>query len=225
MRTLQTFTNRNHKSLYRKSIKSIFKIRIFRSTIIIISLMCLILTSGCVISQQQSENYALMKGVTANDPVIIDGDLNTVGESQTKKASGSLDIDAKLTSESIVFLPEKRKIFQVKIHSSNIQDFQLMALNTLGEWDQIHEQRSTDSKIIDIRLRRPVTTTGIKVIVRKTSDDAARKRQNLRVGRENEETPDGKIRRGRFVYKVSGPLTAPGKIAEIELFGYVDKTP
>lgn len=183
------------------------------------------LTSGCVISQQQSENYALMKGVTANDPVIIDGDLNTVGESQTKKASGSLDIDAKLTSESIVFLPEKRKIFQVKIHSPNIQDFQLMALNTLGEWDQIHEQRSTDSKIIDIRLRRPVTTTGIKVIVRKTSDDAARKRQNLRVGRENEETPDGKIRRGRFVYKVSGPLTAPGKIAEIELFGYVDKTP
>lgn len=225
MRTLKTFTNTNHKFPYSKYIKSAFNIKRLRSTILIISLLCLFLTSGCIISQQQSENYALMKGVTANDPVIIDGDLNTVGESQTKKSSGSLAIDAKITSESIVYLPEKKKIFQVKIHSSNIQDFQLMALNTLGEWDQIHEQRSTDSKIIDIRLKRPVTTSGIKVVVRKTSDDAARKRQNLRVDRENEETPDGRIRRGRLVYKVSGPLTAPGKIAEIELFGYADKTP
>lgn len=225
MPTLQTVTNTNHKSLYSKYIRSTFKIKRLRSTTIIISLICLLLTSGCIISQQQSENYALMKGVTANDPVIIDGDLNTVGESQTKKSSGSLAIDAKITSESIVYLPEKKKIFQVRIHSPNIQDFQLMALNTLGEWDQIHEQRSTDSKIIDIRLKRPATTSGIKVVVRKTSDDAARKRQNLRVDRENEETPDGKIRRGRYVYKVSGPLTAPGKIAEIELFGYADKTP
>lgn len=225
MRSLQTFTNTNLKSLYSKYIKTTYKIRRFRTTIIIISLMCLIQTSGCIISQQQSENYALMKGVTANDPVIIDGDLNTVGESQPKKSSGSLAIDAKITSESIVYLPEKKKIFQVKIHSPNIQDFKIMALNTLGEWDQIHEQRSTDSKIIDIRLKRSVTTDGIKVVVRKTSDDAARKRQNLRVGRENEETPDGRIRRGRMVYKVSGPLTAPGKIAEIELFGYADKTP
>ena len=175
MRTLKTFTNTNHKFPYSKYTKSTFNIKRLRSTTIIISLMCLFLTSGCIISQQQSENYALMKGVTANDPVIIDGDLNTVGESQTKKSSGSLAIDAKITSESIVYLPEKKKIFQVKIHSSNIQDFQLMALNTLGEWDQIHEQRSTDSKIIDIRLKRPVTTSGIKVVVRKTSDDAAQK--------------------------------------------------
>ncbi|MCG9128559.1 hypothetical protein JT359_13250 [Candidatus Poribacteria bacterium] len=219
------FTITNYTPFYSKYIKSDSIIKGLSSTTIIIFLISLILTQGCIISQQQSENYALMEGVTANDPVIIDGDLDTVGESQTKKSSGSLNIDAKITSESIISLPERKKIFQVKIHSSNIQDFQLMALNTLGEWDQIHEQRSTDSKIIDIRLKRPVTTNGIKVVVRKTSDDAARKRQNLRVGRENEETPDGRIRRGKLVYKVSGPLTAPGKIAEIELFGYADKTP
>lgn len=190
-----------------------------------ISLSVLMLTVACTLSQKLSENYALMNGVKANDPVIVDGNLETIGQSQTKLSSGSLSLDTKLTSEAIVYLPEKKKIFQVKIHSSNLQDFQLMALNTMGEWNQIHEARSTKSKVIDIRLKQPVTTNGIKLVVRKTSDDAAQKRRNLRVERENEVTPGGKVRRGRYVYKVSGPLKATAKIAEIELFGYVEKTP
>lgn len=196
-----------------------------RNYLLTISLLVWMLAVACTLSQKLSENYSLMNGVKANDPVIVDGSLETIGHSQTKLSSGSLSLDTKLTSEAIVYLPEKKRIFQVKIHSSNLQDFQLMALNTMGEWNQIHEERSTKSKVIDIRLKQPVTTNGIKLVVRKTSDDAAQKRRNLRVERENEVTPGGKVRRGRFVYKVSGPLKATAKIAEIELYGYVEKTP
>ncbi len=183
-----------------------------------------ILLSACVVGQQWSENYALMEGVNANDPVIVDGDLSTVGQSQMKKSSGSLDLDRWQNSESIIILPEKKKIYRVTIHSSNLQDFQLLALNTLGEWDVVHDQQHNKEKVIDVRLKRFVTTDGIKLLVRKTTDDKARRRQNSKVERENEVTSSGKVRKGSFVYKVTGPQTAPAKIAEIRLFGYAESS-
>lgn len=185
----------------------------------------ILMMSACTLGQQWSQNYAIMPGVKSNVPVIIDGNLETVGQSQSKESSGSLQLDTHLTSEAIVFLPDKKTIFRVVIYSSNLQDFQLMALDSMGEWDQIHEQRSNKAPIIDIRLKRSVTTNGVKLVVRKTTDDAARKRKNLKLERENEVTADGKVRRGRQVYKLYGPLKAPAKIAEMELYGYAKATP
>ena len=178
--------------------------------------------SACFVSQQWSENYALMDGVKANDPVIIDGNLNTVGQSQFTKGSGSLDLDQWKNSESIIQLPEKKKIYRVTIHSQNLQDFQLLAINTQNEWDVIHDQQHNKAKVIDVRLKRSVITDGIKLLVRETTDDRTRRLQNVKIERETETTSDGKVRKGSYVYKVSGPLTAPAKIAEIKLFGYAN---
>ena len=194
--------------------------RIYFLTILLLP----ILLSACVVGQQWSENYALMEGVNANDPVIVDGDLSTVGQSQLKKGSGSLDLDRWQNSESIIILPEKKKIYRVTIHSSNLQDYQLLALNTLGEWDVVHDQQHNKEKVIDIRLKKVVTTDGIKLLVRKTADDKARRHQNSKVERENEVTSGGKVRKGRYVYKITGPQTAPAKIAEIRLFGYAESS-
>ncbi len=181
-----------------------------------------ILLTACVVSQQWSENYALVDGVKANDPVIVDGNLNTIGQSQLKKGSGSLDLDRWQNSESIIILPEKKKIYRVTIHSSNLQDFQLLALNSQAEWDVIHDQQHNKAKVIDVHLKRSVITDGIKLLVRETTDDKARRRQNSKIERENEVTSDGKVRKGEYVYKITGPQTAPAKIAEIKLFGYAD---
>lgn len=192
--------------------------RIYFLTILLLP----ILLTACVVGQQWSENYALMEGVNANDPVIVDGDLGTVGQSQMKKGSGSLDLDRWQNSESIIILPEKKKIYRVTIHSSNLQDFQLLALNTLGEWDVVHDQQHNKEKVIDVRFKRFVTTDGIKLLVRKTADDKARRCQNSKIERENEVTSGGKVRKGSYVYKITGPQTAPAKIAEIRLFGYAE---
>lgn len=192
---------------------------------VLMPLLVLILFAACIVGQQWSENYALMEGVRSNDPLIIDGNLTTVGESQRIRSSGSLEIDINLPSETIILLPEKKTIFRVVIHSANLQEFQLMALNSQEGWDEIHDQRSSKEKVLDIRLRPAVTTNAVKLVVRKTSDDGAQKRENLKVERENEVTPRGQVRRGRPVYKVYGPLKAPAKIAEIELYGYAKATP
>ena len=189
-------------------------------TVLVLGLMCL--CSGCVIGQQWSENYALQPGVAASDPSFIDGNMETVGQSQRKKSNPRQAATLNIPSEALVHLPEKRSIYRIVIHSSNLLEFEVQALNSLGEWEKIYDQRTNKDRIIDIRLNRVVTTASIKVLVRQTTDDAAARRENLQLDRENRETSDGNIRRGRIVYKITGPTTALAKIAEIELYGYAN---
>ena len=185
-----------------------------------LGLMCL--GSGCVIGQQWSENYALQTGVTASDPTFIDGKPETIGQSQRKKGSGSALTDLNIPSEAIIHLPEKRSIYRIVIHSTNIEDFEVQAFDSLGEWQKIYDRRMNKDRVIDIRLNKVVTTTGIKLLVRRTTDDAARRRENLKLKRENAETSDGQRRRGRYLYHLTGPTTALAKISEIELYGYAN---
>ena len=188
----------------------------------LLSLFTLVFITACIVGQKWSENYALMDGARSNDPQIIDGNLNTYGVSQILRTSGSFLLDVHLPTEAIVLLPEQKTLFRVEIHSPNLQEFQLMARNSRGDWEQIHEQKSSKKSVLDIRLNPSVTTNAIKLVVRKTSDDAAQKRKNLKLERENQVTPDGKVRRGQRVYKIYGPIKAPAKIAEIKLFGYAN---
>ena len=44
-------------------------------------------TTGIIAQQTWSENYALMEGVQANDPAVVDGDVKTVGQSQYVEVS------------------------------------------------------------------------------------------------------------------------------------------
>ena len=189
-------------------------------TLLVLGLMCLY--SGCVIGQQWSENYALQPGVTASDPTFIDGKPETVGQSQRKKSSGSALTDLNIPSEAIIHLPEKRSIYRIVIHSTNLEEFEVQAFNSLGEWQKIYDRRTNKDRVIDIRLNKFVTTTGIKLLVRRTTDDAARRRENLKLKRENVETSDGNRRRGRYLYHLTGPTTALAKISEIELYGYAN---
>lgn len=189
-------------------------------TLLVFGLMCL--CSGCVIGQQWSENYALQPGVKASDPTFIDGKPETVGQSQRKKSSGSALTDLNIPSEAIIHLPEKRSIYRIVIHSTNLEEFEVQAFDSFGEWKKIHDRRTNKDRVIDIRLNKAVTTTGIKLLVRRTTDDAARRRENLKLKRENVETSDGKRRRGRYLYHLTGPTTALAKISEIQLYGYAD---
>ena len=192
-------------------------------TLLLLGLTCLY--SGCVLGQQWSENYALETGVTASDPAFIDDKLETVGQSQRKKSSGSALTDLNIPSEAIIHLPEKRSIYRIVIHSTNLEEFEVHAFDSLGEWKKIYDRRTNKDRVIDIRLNKVVTTTGIKLVVRRTTDDAAQRRENLQLRRENVETPDGGRRRGRYRYHLTGPTTALAKIAEIELFGYAAVAP
>jgi hypothetical protein len=187
-------------------------------TLSLLGLMCL--CYGCSLGQQWSENYTLQPGVTASDPALIDDKLETVGQSQRKKSSGSALTDLNIPSEAIIYLPEKRSIYRIVIHSANLEAFEVQAFDSLGEWQKIYDRRTNKDRVIDIRLNKAVKTTGIKLLVRRTTDDAAQRRENLKLKRENVETPDGGRRRGRYLHHLTGPTTALAKIAEIELYGY-----
>lgn len=182
-----------------------------RNVGIVVLFGLMLLCYGCTLGQQWSENYARLPGATANDPVIIDGQLETVGQSRRKKGSGDARTDLGVPSEAIVFLPTEKALYRIVIHSPNLEEFTLMTLNSQGEWDKIHEVRGNTQKILDIRLRKVVKTTGVKLVVRRTTEDAAMKRENVK---------GGKNRRGQAVTYLSGPITALAKIAELELYGY-----
>lgn len=186
----------------------------------LLGLMCLYY--GCNLAQQWSENYALLPGVTASDPAIIDGNTETIGQSQRKKSSGSVVTDLDIPSEAIIYLPEKRSVYRIVIHSTNLEEFELMAYNSRGEWDKIYDKRSNKESIIDVRFNKVIMTTGIKLVVHRTTEDAARRRENVQIRRENVEIKEGQVRRGRLLYRITGPTTALAKIAEIELYGYAN---
>ncbi len=188
-------------------------------------LVVLFFCCGCSLGQKWSENYTRLPGTTASDPAFIDDNTETVGQSQRKQGSGSVGTDINIPSEAIVYLPEKKAIYRIVIHSTNLEEFELHAFNSRGEWDKIYDRRSNKDTIIDIRLKKVVRTSGIKVVVRRTTDDPARKRENIQLRRENVQTPDGKIRRGRYLYFVTGPTTALAEISEIELYGYATASP
>ncbi len=187
-----------------------------------IPILVLIFILACAVGQQWSENYSLIYGSRSSDPLIIDGSYKTIGQTQFANMSRIYNLDTHPPSEAVVLLPEEKKIFRVVIHSTNLEEFKLLARNKDGNWEEIHDQRSNKDKIIDIRFKSPATTDAIKLVVHKTSDDAAQKRKNLKIERENRVAPDGTVRRGQMVYKVLGPLKATAKISEMELYGFAE---
>ncbi len=189
---------------------------------LLIPIFALIFILACAVGQQWSDNYSLIDGAKSTDPLIIDGNYQTIGQSQFAITSGIYNLDTHPPSEAVVLLPEEKKIFRVVIHTTNLQEFKLMARNKDGNWDEIHDQRSNKDKKIDIRFNPPATTDAIKLIVHKTSDDAAQKRKNLKIERENRVAADGTVRRGQMIYKILGPLKATAKIAEMELYGFAE---
>lgn len=186
----------------------------FQSRVICLFLVFSIVSSyGCAglgsfsAGQVWSKNYALAEGVQANDPAIIDGDINTVGQSHD--VAGSSSVQALLAeSESVVTLPEPKSIHRVTIYSDNLQAFDLWMMDLQGRWERIKEIKGNRKPFIDLRLKKAVYALGVKIRVRRTADDAAMRQKNVRRGRRGSMT-------------LSGKTHAPARIAEIELYGFV----
>ena len=165
--------------------------------------------TGLITEQTWSENYAIMEGVQANDPAIVDGDLKTIGQSQYAEVSPDVVQSAHASSESVIFLPTPKSLHRIVVHSSNMAAFDIWVADNQGRWSMIKEIKSVKQKVIDVRLNRAVRTTGVKIRVRRTSDDAELRQKNIQ-----------RIR-GWRVY--SGHVRAPAKISEIELYGFASK--
>lgn len=165
--------------------------------------------TGLITEQTWSENYALTEGVQANDPAIVDGDLNTIGQSQYVEPSSDVVQSHHASSESVIFLPTPKSIHRVVVHSSNMEAFDIWVADNQGRWGRVKEIKSIKQKVIDVRLNRAVRTTGVKIRVRRTSDDAELRQKNIE-------------RRG-FVTVYRGHVRAPAKISEIELYGFASK--
>jgi mannose/fructose/N-acetylgalactosamine-specific phosphotransferase system component IIB len=164
---------------------------------------------GFIADQTWSKNYALMEGVQANDPAIVDGDLKTIGQSQYAEASSDMVQSHHASSESVIFLPDPQSIHRIVMHSSNVEAFDIWVADNQGRWGRIKEIKSVEQEVIDVRLNRAVRTSGVKIRIRRTSDDAELRQKNIqRV-------------RGWRVY--SGHVKAPAKISEIELYGFTSK--
>ena len=82
----------------------------------------IVILSGCAAlfsEQEWSENYSLMEGTQATSPQMIDGKLNTIGET-TFPAGSQGFIGANPASQVVITLPEKKTIRRIVVHSDNL---------------------------------------------------------------------------------------------------------
>ena len=177
------------------------------------SLLCFAaMLTGCsaLFSEQEwSENYALMEGVQATSPQMIDGKLNTVGET-TFPASTEGFMGANAASQVIVTLPEKKVIRRIVIHSDNLSAFDIYAdkgsIAVDADWQLIKDVKSVKQSPFQVSLLIPFPTHRIRLRVLGTKDDALLNRQQ----------------RARSAGRGwnTGNRRAAAKIREIELYGY-----
>ena len=156
---------------------------------------CGSVTKSIMAKQEWSENYAAAEGVEATSPLMVDGRLRTIGETETSLDSpGSTQY-----TEAVIKLPAEKSIRRVVIHTTNIDTFNLYAAIEDGEgWKPLAEIKNNKEKKLDLNVS--VVTDQIKIKVRKTTDD--------------ERIPGGRGDRMRV-------RRAKGRVQEIEIYGLV----
>jgi len=174
-----------------------------------ILLVCLTgcnIASKLVSKQELSENYALMEGVRATTPEMIDGNLRTVGEAALPEgAEGAFGMSP--ATEALITLPEKKVISRMVIHSKNLKQFDVWADKGNSDWVVLKEVKGTKTNPIVLSgLRAHFPTDRIRIRVLGTTDDAELRRRERA--------------RGGFQTVGFGYSRAPGKFYEIELYGY-----
>ena len=181
--------------------------------IAIFSLLCFAtLLTGCAAlfsEQEWSENYALMEGVQSTSPQMIDGKLNTVGETSFPASTEGF-MGANAASQVIITLPEKKTIRRIVIHSDNLSAFDIYAdkgsIAVDADWQLIKDVKSVKMSPFQISLLIPFPTNRIRLRVLGTKDDALLNRQQ-------------RARSGGF-RGWNANRRAAAKIREIELYGY-----
>ncbi|MDE0427517.1 hypothetical protein F4Y59_05005 [Candidatus Poribacteria bacterium] len=173
---------------------------------------CIVILSGCAAlfsEQEWSENYSLLEGTQATSPQMIDGKLNTIGET-TFPAGSQGFVGANPASQVVITLPEKKTIRRIVVHSDNLTEFDIFAdkgsIAVDADWQLIKDVKSVKSSPIKISLLIPFPTDRIRLRVLGTKDDALLSRQE-------------RARSAGRGWNV-GSRRAVGKIREIELYGY-----
>ena len=173
---------------------------------------CIVILSGCAAlfsEQEWSENYSLLEGTQATSPQMIDGKLNTIGET-TFPAGSQGFVGANPASQVVITLPEKKTIRRNVVHSDNLTEFDIFAdkgsIAVDADWQLIKDVKSVKSSPIKISLLIPFPTDRIRLRVLGTKDDALLSRQE-------------RARSAGRGWNV-GSRRAVGKIREIELYGY-----
>lgn len=172
---------------------------------------CSIVLIGCnalFSAQEWSPNYALMDGARATSPQMIDGKLETVGE--TIFSSEDTRRLVRGGSEVVVTLPEKKKVHRIVLHADNLKHIIIYADRGGGiidgsDWQFVKEMQSVKTKTVDLKVLIPYATDRIRVRVLKTTEDAQLARERNR-------------RLGGITFV--GTTGAPGKIREIEIYGF-----
>jgi len=159
---------------------------------------------GAVVGTQEwSDNYALMDGVTATAPEMIDGDMKTSGKTAFPEGADSSMYGTSPPSEAVITLPEKMSIYRIVIHSPDLKIFDVLSDKGDNNWEKIKENQKVTKNFADIRVS--TMTDKIRIRVRTTSGDAE-------VGRASRARSWGGRRGGR--------QRAPATIGEIELYGF-----
>ncbi|MBD3181990.1 hypothetical protein GF312_06850 [Candidatus Poribacteria bacterium] len=159
---------------------------------------CASVRKTIIAEQEWSENYAMMEDVEITDPKMADGNKRTEGETQSP-------VDSRGTTEfteALVKFPEKKSVRRIVLYTSNIEDMSLYAAgDDEGVWKPLEDIDNNQEKMLEFDVG--VDTDAIRIRVRGTSDD--------------ERLPGTRSRSGRR-------RRAKGKIQELEIYGYVDKT-
>ena len=159
---------------------------------------------GAVVGTDEwSENYALMDGVTATAPEMIDGDVKTSGQTAFPEGADASMYGSSPPSEAIVSLPQRMSIYRIVINSPNLKVFDVFADKGDNDWEIIKENQKFTTNPAEVRVS--ANTDKIRIRVRTTADDAE-------VGRKSRARSWGSRRGGR--------QRAPATINEIELYGF-----
>ena len=186
---------------------------IYRATVMSLLICLSVIVIGCSAlfsPQEWSDNYALMEGVRATSPQMIDGNLSTTGET-TFPAGSEMFIGSSPPSEVVITLPEKKIIRRIVIHANNLKTFDVYAdkggILADSDWQMIADIKSVKSNPIKLSVMVPFPTDRIRLRVLSTQDDAMLRRRNS-------------ARYAGRVRVLGENQRAPGKIREIELYGY-----
>lgn len=145
---------------------------------------------GCSVlfsEQEWSENYALLDGTYSTNAQMIDGDINTVGETSSPNGSGSRLLPSQ-SHEVVITLPEKKIIRRIVIHSDNIKKFNLYADKggsalSDTDWKLVKEVKSVGSSPIVVPVLYSFPTDQVRLVVLGTTDDAGlTRRESARRG-------------------------------------------
>ncbi len=195
----------------------------YKTTLSVILLFAIIFSTGCLVllsEQEWSENYTQLDGAMATSPQMIDGKLETVGE--TKSFSGNQGIyRMNAGSEVIITLPEKKTIRKIVIHSENVKKFNLYADKggtalSDTDWQLIKELKSVKSYPLEVPILFAFPTDKLRLVVLDTSDDASSWRREKASMYNNSNPMMRNFLGGRGGFRRS----STGRISEIEIYGY-----